>query len=247
MRILISEIQPEIFRISIFETGKLLSFNHFLIRDEKPTLIHTGHQKSFETISKEVSKLIDTADLAYICFSHFEPDECGSIKEWLEIAPNASACIGRICDSSVQDVVNKPSKVLKDGEHLSLGRYELLFLETPHFPHNWEASLYYETKTKTLFSSDLATQRGFPQAEGMSADIEDIISMQSKYGYMAYGPNFHNGLKKISQLDIEKMATMHGLELDRQAVKELLARLEIENIQAMETVLKRSADLQVLS
>jgi flavorubredoxin len=238
MQIQTNEIQPEIFRISAFESGEFLSFNHFLIRDEKTTLIHTGHQKNFNIISNQISHLINPKDIAYICFSHFEPDECGSIKQWLEISPNASVCVNKICDSSLRDVVEKPSKILKDGDRLPLGGHELLFLEAPHFPHTWEACLFYETKTKTLFASDLGSQQGFPQEAGNQANLQDIISLQTKFGFICYGPQFSRALRKIRQLDIDKMATMHGVELDREATNELLSRLEIENNKAMETALR---------
>ena len=237
MQIQTDEIQPDIFRISTFEEGALLSFNHFLIRDSKSTLIHTGHQKSFKVISDQVARLINLSDLAYICFSHFEPDECGSLNEWLEVAPKASLCISKICDSSVKDVVEKPSKILRDGNYLDLGKHNLLFLETPHFPHNWEACLFYEVTTKTFFSSDLGSQRGFPQKTKNSVDLDDIIHMQSKYGYISYGPQFTYGLNKIRQLDIDKLATMHGTELNKAQTKELFDRLAEINDNAMKDVL----------
>ncbi len=232
MQIEVLEIHPNIFNISLFETGKLLSFNHFLIRDEKPTLIHTGHQKSFEIVSKEIGKLIDIKTLSYICFSHFEPDECGSLNEWFSLAPNSMACINRICDSSLKDFTDRPSKILRDGDKLSLGKHELLFLETPHFPHNWEACFYYETKTKTLFSSDLGSQRGFPQETKNGVDLEEIMDFQSKYGFVAFGPKCHEALQKLNGLEIETMATMHGVALDKIQTKELLARLDNENKKA---------------
>lgn len=101
-----------------------------------------------------------------------------------------------------------------------------------------EASLFYETRTKTLFSSDIGSQQGFPQEKGAKADLQDIINLQQKYGYLCYGPKFYDGLRKIRQLEIDKMATMHGVELDSKSTKKLLSYLEIENNKAMEKALK---------
>jgi flavorubredoxin len=233
MQIKVDEIEADIFRIAIFPENGFISFNQFLIRDEKPALIHTGHKQTFEAILGEVAKLIDPAKLEYLCFSHYEPDECGSLNEWLETAPNAVACANKICESSLKDFAIKPSMVLKDGDKLNLGTHELLFLETPHFPHNWEASLFFETKNKTLFSSDLGTQKGFPQANGAKPDLNDIILLQKRLGYMPFGVHLTEGVKRMKQLEIDHMAAMHGAELDRAEMNELFSLLEAENTEQM--------------
>ena len=241
MQIKVDEIEADIFRIAIFPENGFISFNQFLIRDEKPALIHTGHQQTFETIRDQVAKLIDPAKLEYLCFSHYEPDECGSLNEWLQAAPNAVACVNKICDSSVKDFAVKPSMVLKNGDNLSLGNHELLFLETPHFPHNWDASLFYERKSKTLFSSDLGTQKGFPQANGSRADIQDIMVLQKRLGYMPFGVHLSEGLRRMRELEIEHMAAMHGAELARGEINELFSLLEKENIEQMVKALEMSS------
>ena len=38
----ISEIAPNIYRISIFAQWGNLQFNHFLVKDDEPLLFHTG-------------------------------------------------------------------------------------------------------------------------------------------------------------------------------------------------------------
>lgn len=39
-------------------------------------------------------------------------------------------------------------------------KYRLRFRQTPHVPHNWEASLLFEEVTHRLLCSDLFTQEG---------------------------------------------------------------------------------------
>jgi len=225
----IEEIQENIFRICLRPPGSFISFNHFLIRDENPTLIHTGHKKTFADVYKEVAKLINPQDLRYIAFSHFEPDECGSLNEWLEAAPKVETCINKICDWSVKDFATKPSKVLKDDDVLDLGKHQLRMLETPHFPHAWEACLFYETTTKTLFSSDLGTQQGFKDASDSKDLSEEIVDLQVKLGYMPFGVPIANGLKKLHDLEILLLATMHGVALDQKSTKNLLQLLQTKN------------------
>ena len=57
------------------------------------------------------------AKLKWVSFSHFEADECGSLAEWLAAAPQAAPLCGRIgAMLSIQDVADRPPRVLADGE-----------------------------------------------------------------------------------------------------------------------------------
>lgn len=86
----ISEIAPDVYRFSFFVPEINLQFNQFLIKDEEPLLFHTGMKGVFPLVREAVAKIINPSDLCWIGFSHFESDECGSLNEWLEIAPNAA-------------------------------------------------------------------------------------------------------------------------------------------------------------
>ena len=77
----ISEIAPDIFRISIFVKDFNLQFNHFLVRDEEPLLYHAGMRGMFPELLEAVSTLIDPSTLRWISWSHFEVDECGGLNE----------------------------------------------------------------------------------------------------------------------------------------------------------------------
>ena len=92
----ISEIAPNIFRISIFAPLGNLQFNHFLVRDDEPLLFHTGLRGMHAEIREAVSKSINVSELRHISFSHFEPDECGSLNEWLAAAPNADVICSQV-------------------------------------------------------------------------------------------------------------------------------------------------------
>ena len=39
----VSEVAPDTFRISVYVPEINLQFNHFLVRDERPLLFHTGY------------------------------------------------------------------------------------------------------------------------------------------------------------------------------------------------------------
>lgn len=92
----ISEIAPDIFRISIFAQFHNLQFNHFLIKDDEPLLFHTGLRGMHAELRETVAKLIEISELRHISFSHFESDECGSRNEWLTTAPNADVICSQV-------------------------------------------------------------------------------------------------------------------------------------------------------
>jgi flavorubredoxin len=86
----ITEIAPDVYRVSIYVPGPDIQFNHFLIMDNEPLLFHTGLRGLFPELRDAVGQIVKLVDLRHISFSHFESDECGSLNEWLAAAPNAA-------------------------------------------------------------------------------------------------------------------------------------------------------------
>src|SRR5215470_19393612 len=90
----VDEIADRIYRIStpvsVIPGG--FTFNQFLVVDEAPLLFHTGLRKLFPLVREAVTHVLgDVARLRYLSFSHFEADECGSLNDWLAVAPRAQA------------------------------------------------------------------------------------------------------------------------------------------------------------
>ena len=71
----ISEIAPDVYRISVFAQAANLQFNHFLVKDDEPLLYHTGLRGFSAEIREAVSKLVDVSNLRHIGYSHSESDE----------------------------------------------------------------------------------------------------------------------------------------------------------------------------
>ena len=74
----ITEVAPDLFRITTFLEPFNLQFSQFLVRDAEPLLFHTGPRALFPAVKEAVGALIDPQSLRWIGFSHFEADECGS-------------------------------------------------------------------------------------------------------------------------------------------------------------------------
>ena len=213
----INEIAPDTFRMSVYVPEINLQFNHFLVRDEEPVLIHAGLRHMFPLVREAVGRLIDPAKLRWVAFSHFESDECGALNEWLTVAPNAAAaCSWLGAMVSVNDFAARPARALQDGEVLATGKYRFRFCRTAHVPHGWDAGVFLEETGKTLFCSDLFHQTG---------DVEPItphdVTERTKQAlieyqrgpmanYVPYTPETQRVLDSLAALQPNTIVPQHG-------------------------------------
>jgi flavorubredoxin len=215
---MITEIAPDVFRICTYIPEINLQFNQFLVRDEQPLLFHTGMKSLFPVVRDAVATLLDPAAIQWIGFSHFEADECGSLYQWQTLAPEATAVCSLVAKVvSVDDVVSlRPARALEDGEVLCTGKYRFRFLQTPHVPHCWEASLLFEETQGTLFCSDLFHQEGDVEAS-TTADVvgrfrQTLVEYQRGplANYLPYTPHTQPTLQRLAALKPRTVAAMHG-------------------------------------
>src|SRR5688572_33186338 len=104
-------------------------------------------KQMFPLVREAVSKIIDPASLRYISFSHFEPDECGSLNEWLGLAPRAEtlcSIVGAMV--FVNDAAARPARGLNHDEIIQIGKYRFRWKSTPHLPHGWDAGMRSEER-----------------------------------------------------------------------------------------------------
>ncbi|MGQ0811544.1 MAG: MBL fold metallo-hydrolase [Nitrospiraceae bacterium] len=213
----VTEIAPDHYAISIYVSEFNLRFNHFLIKDEEPLLFHAGMKQMFPLLRDAVARLIDPATLRWISFSHFEADECGALNEWLGVAPHAEPVCGLVgALVSVNDFAVRQARVLAHDEILKTGKYRLRLRQTPHVPHNWEASLLFEEVTRTLLCSDLFTHEGNVEPATESDVVERarhaLIEGQkgpfaNAYPYTSLTEPILHGL---ADLRPKQLALMHG-------------------------------------
>lgn len=213
----ITEIAPDVYQIVTYVPEADLQFNQFLIRDDEPLLFHTGMNVLFPAVHEAVASLIDPATLRWIGFSHFEADECGSLNQWLQLAPNAQAACSLVgAMVSVNDFAIRPAKGMTTGEVINTGKYRFRFLPTPHVPHCWEAGLMFEETNGTLLCSDLFHQSGVVEPLTTSDVIERARKTLVDYqagplaNYMPYTKNTDGILQSLAELKPRTIAPMHG-------------------------------------
>jgi flavorubredoxin len=211
----VDEVADGVYRIGTpvrFPDGVGFTFNQYLLVSEAPLLFHTGLRRMFPLVRDAVAAVLPVDRVRYIGFSHFEADECGSLNEWLAVAPEAEPLCGGIAAmTSVNDVADRPARVLRDGEMLSLGRHMVRWLDTPHVPHAWECGLLFEDRTRTLLCSDLFTQGG---ADHPPVTADDVFGpsevMRASMDYYAHAVNTRPILERLAALAPATLACMHG-------------------------------------
>ncbi|MBP8117341.1 MAG: MBL fold metallo-hydrolase [Nitrospira sp.] len=214
----ITEVAPDLFRITTYLEPLNLQFSQFLVRDAEPLLYHTGPRALFPAVKEAVASLIDIRALRWIGFSHYEADECGSLPEWQQLAPQSEAVcslVGKLV--SVDDCLAlRPAKGMADGEVLETGKYRFRFLATPHVPHCWESGLMFEETQRTLLCSDLFHQGGnvepvtHSDVVGRCRDVLVEYQQGPLANYMPYCTLTDPTIQRLAALHPKTVATMHG-------------------------------------
>lgn len=206
----IHEIAAGIFRINTPVPG--FSFNQYLIVDEAPLLFHTGPRKMFPLVREALASVMPVEQLRYVSFSHVEADECGSLNEWLAVAPQAvPVCSNVAAMVSITDLADRPPQGLADGEVLSLGAHQVQWFDTPHLPHGWECGYLLEQQTRTLLCGDLFTQGGNEQPAVTESDIlEPSEAFRRQMDYYAHTPRQAELLARLAATEPTTLACMHG-------------------------------------
>ena len=214
----VDQIADRIYRIStcipeIAPGG--FTFNQFLVDAEEPLLYHTGMRGLFPLVREAVEHVMPVERLRWIAFSHVEADECGSVNEFLAVAPHAQVAHGALgVMLSLNDQLARPPRALEDGEKIDIGGATLarrvVEIATPHVPHNWESHMFFEEETRTLFLGDLLTQVGDGPAITGEDLLDAAIAAEDLFHQTSLGPAVPATYRRIADLNPQRLAIMHG-------------------------------------
>jgi flavorubredoxin len=209
------EIADRVYRLSTYVPSgggsAGFTFNQFLIDADEPLLVHCGQRSLFASVSKAAARILDLDRLRWITFSHVESDECGSLNDWLAAAPHATAAHGRMgCLTWLNEMAERPPRVLADGERLDLGGKIVLHFDTPHVPHALDAGLVHEETTGTLFCSDLFTHVGDGPASTTGDILGPALAVEKRFQFVPLTPDTAPTIRRLAGLSPRVLALMHG-------------------------------------
>lgn len=209
----IDEVADGIYRIStpVREIPGGFSFNQYLLTGDQPLLFHTGPRKMRPLVQEAIACVLRPEDLQFIGFSHYESDECGSLNEFLSLAPNALPLCGQVNAMLNGDCFDRPARVLADGETLTLGSRRLRWFDTPHLPHAWECGYLMDETTGTLLCGDLFTQGGSDLPPLTSSDIlAPSEAFRQQVDYYSHTKNVRPLMSRLAAARPTVLACMHG-------------------------------------
>ena len=217
----IDPVDADTYRIATFDPRYSITFNQFLIADEKPALIHTGIWQVYEAVRDSVAKVLDPRKLAYVVIPHFESDECGGMRRFVENADDCTLVaseLGAALNLSGWEYCG-PFKGMRDGDTLDLGKHKLRFLETPHV-HHWDSMMVIDETTNALFPADLFLQPGEQTPLVAENLTKEMCELYRASGIFAAREPVVRVVDRVARMPLDRIHPMHGGSL----VKEILPR-----------------------
>ena len=232
------EIKNKVFYVGVNDRNKALfeglwplpygvSYNSYLIDDEKVCLIDTVEVDFFPQFLENIHEIIGDRAIDYLVINHMEPDHSGSLPLLLKYYPD----IKIIGNKKTFDMmggfyrIKENEMEVKDADTLSLGYHTLNFYMTPmvHWP---ETMMTLDTTDGILFSGD-----GFGCFGALNGGIVDEaidtdwcwLEMIRYYSNIVgkYGTPVQNALKKLANIKFDYICSTHG-PVWHQYVKEVV-------------------------
>ncbi len=211
---------------------KGVSFNSYLIKDEKTLLLDTVDQIVMPAFLKSLKAALGERKLDYLVCLHVEPDHAYGISQVLNLYPETTLIVNpltkRIFNQFNESNFDDRMLVVKDLEIIDLGDNKIQFFTAPmvHWP---EVMFAYLDKEKVLFTAD-AFGHFNALEDQLYSNLENYLEMKdSMRWYYAnivykYGANVQAILKKISNLEIDQIMPLHGfMHKDQEIIKKILA------------------------
>ena len=209
-----------------FDTHRGATYNSYLIRDEKTALIDTVKAPYADNLLKNISEFVEPAAIDYLVCNHAEPDHAGSLPRIMAALPNATLVCDKKCKDTLSGYFDTSAwkfQIVAGGETLSLGDRTLQFIETPML--HWPESMFtYVPEEKILFSMDafgqhIATSSRFDDEVDLAPVMEEAKAYYANI-VMPFGKQVAGVMKQATDLDIEIIATSHGV-IWRSHIKEI--------------------------
>ncbi len=202
---------------AVYSVPRGISYNSYLILDEKTALIDTADRAVTDTFIENVEHTLDGRSLDYLVVQHMEPDHSATLLDVLLRHPECTV----VCNKMTLDMIRafKGREVnaltVKEGDVLELGKHRLTFISAPmvHWP---EVMVTFDLTSGTLFSADafgtFGALNGALFADEVDFDRDYLDEARRYYTNIVgkYGMQVEKLLNKASALDIKRICPLHG-------------------------------------
>lgn len=204
---------------NVFPIPRGVSYNTYLVRDEKTILLDTADQAVKDQFMENLKYGLQGRELDYVVVNHTEPDHASTLLEVLQAYPEAQvvgnaktiAMIGQFFDCDISD----RDLTVKEGDTLTTGRHTFQFVMAPmvHWP---EVMVTYDMTDKALFSADafgtFGALSGNIYADEVNFERDWLDDARRYYANIVgkYGVQVQTLLKKAAGLDIAYLCPLHG-------------------------------------
>jgi len=224
------EISPHIYWIGVNDTQTILfeglwliekegiSYNSYLIKDEKTVLIDLCKAVFQDEYLYNLESLVSLKEIDYLIVNHMEPDHSGALVEFHARAPQATILATKKAVGMIRDFsgITENVQMVADRETLNLGSKTLTFRTAPmvHWP---ETMVTFESSSGTLFPCDAFGGYGV-LSDGIFDDDYDDTSTYEREALRyfsnivaAFSKPVLNAASKLTDLPIKIVAPSHGL------------------------------------
>ena len=200
--------------LTLFESQYMLengmAYNSYLIKDEKNVVLDTADERVTDKWLENLENALNGEKVDYLIVSHMEPDHAFNIeliaKKYPEMKIVGNSMTFTMLSNFFDMDLTDRKVVVKEGETLNIGKHTLQFFMAPmvHWP---EVMVTYDMKDKVLFSADAFGKFG-------TLDTDEDWACEARRYYFnivgKYGMQVQMLLKKLANVNIEKILPLHG-------------------------------------
>lgn len=204
---------------NIFPLQNGVSYNSYLVMDEKITLFDTVDSNATEQFIENMDYVLSGKSVDYLVIQHMEPDHCANIARLLRKFPEMKIVVNaktvKMIEQFFHTVEAHCLVVVKEGDTLNTGKHTFTFVMAPmvHWP---EVMVTYDAYEKVLFSADafgtFGALNGNIFDDEVDFDKDWIHEARRYYANICgkYGVPVQGLLKKAAGLEIQVICPLHG-------------------------------------
>ena len=199
-----------------FEVPLGMAYNSYVIIDDKIAVMDSVDRNFGSEWLKNIDGVLEGKTPDYLIVQHMEMDHSANVLSFMQKFPEAKIAASKMAFTMMKNMFGTDfldrQIVIAEGSKIELGKHTLNFITAPnvHWP---EVIMTYESSEKILFSADAFGKFGANDKE----DPEGWACEARRYYFGIvgkFGSSVQALLKKASNLEIQKISSLHGPVLD---------------------------------